>query len=131
MLIYDDVQPSEKLLVYDRGVTIAPWNDPEAVYSTQMVSYRSGDMHAPRLDDREALSLEADELIAAILYGGTVVADGRSGLRTVRILDAAERSVRSGSLPVHLNVEPSLAPVPMEVPKPIRAEPYAVDRATR
>lgn len=131
MLIYDDVQPSEKLLVYDRGVTIAPWNDPEAVYSTQMVSYRSGDMHAPRLDDREALSLEAEELIAAILYGGSVVADGRSGLRTVRILDAAERSVRSGSLPVSLGEEPSLAPVPMEVPQPIRAEPYAVERAKR
>jgi predicted dehydrogenase len=102
MMIYDDVQPSEKLLVYDRGVTIAPWDDPEALYSSQMVSYRSGDMHAPRLDDREALSLEADELIAAILYGGSVVADGASGLRTVRILDAAERSVRDGGRPVML-----------------------------
>lgn len=102
MVIYDDVQPSEKLLVYDRGVTIAPWDDPEAVYSRQMVSYRSGDMHAPRLDDREALAVESDELIRAILDGGSVIADGRSGLRTVRILEAAERSVRNGSRPVAL-----------------------------
>lgn len=113
MMIYDDVQPSEKLLVYDRGVTIAPWNDPEAVYSSQMVSYRSGDMHAPRLDDREALALEADEIVAAILHGGQVVADGRSGLRTVQILDAAERSVRSGGRPVRL--APHVAPTPIPI----------------
>jgi predicted dehydrogenase len=129
MLIYDDVQPSEKLLVYDRGVTIAPWNDPEAVYSAQMVSYRSGDMHAPRLDDREALSLEADEIIAAILYGGSVVADGHSGLRTVRILDAAERSVRNGSRPIVLSSEPRLSPVAMDLPARLASEPYAVDQA--
>jgi predicted dehydrogenase len=113
MLIYDDVQPSEKLLVYDRGVTIAPWNDPEELYTTQMVSYRSGDMHAPRLDDREALSLEAEEIIAAILYGGSVVADGHSGLRTVRILDAAERSVRSGGMPVRLTPSDGRTAIPV------------------
>jgi len=125
MLIYDDVQPSEKLLVYDRGVTIAPWEDPEAVYSSQMVSYRSGDMHAPRLDDREALSVEADELIAAILYGGSVAADGASGLRAVRILDAAERSVRDGGRPVMLlTPEQVTAAIPI-----VPADP--VDRVAR
>ena len=101
MLVYDDTSPSEKLLVYDRGVTISPWDDPEAIYN-QLVSYRSGDMHAPRLDDREALAVEADELIGAILNGGSVVADGASGLRTVRILEAAERSVRDAGRPTTL-----------------------------
>ena len=118
MLIYDDVQPSEKLLVYDRGVTIAPWNDPEELYTNQMVSYRSGDMHAPRLDDREALSLEAEEIIAAILYGGSVVADGHSGLRAVRILDAAERSVRSGGMPVRLTTADGVTPIPVVDDRP-------------
>jgi predicted dehydrogenase len=108
MVVYDDVQPSEKLLIYDRGVTIAPWDDPEAIYS-QMVSYRSGDMYAPRLDDREALSVEAEEVVQAILRGGPIVADGESGLRTVRILDAAERSVRDGGRPVQIvGAEPAL-----------------------
>jgi predicted dehydrogenase len=102
MVVYDDVQPSEKLLIYDRGVTIAPWEDPEAIYS-QMVSYRTGDMHAPRLDDREALSVEAEELIACIRQGGSPTADGASGLRTVRILEAAERSVLRGGRPVALD----------------------------
>lgn len=113
MLIYDDVQPSEKLLVYDRGVTIAPWSDPEALYSTQMVSYRSGDMHAPRLDDREALALEVDELIASILYGAPLVTDGASGLRAVRILDAAERSVRNGGVPVRLAMDDGTTAIPV------------------
>jgi predicted dehydrogenase len=115
MVIYDDVQPSEKLLVYDRGVTIAPWDDLQAVYSRQMVSYRSGDMHAPRLDDREALAVEADELVTAILDGGSVIADGASGLRAVRILEAAERSVRDGGRPVELapSERPTLTSIPI------------------
>jgi predicted dehydrogenase len=122
MLIYDDVQPSEKLLVYDRGVTIAPWNDPEALYSSQMVSYRSGDMHAPRLDDREALALEVDELIAAIMYGAPLVTDGASGLRAVRILDAAARSVRNGGVPVSLGDGAETATVPIAVEPRVAAE---------
>ena len=49
MIVYDDMQPSEKLLIYDKGVTIAPDDDPEKVYR-ELVSYRSGDVLAPRLD---------------------------------------------------------------------------------
>jgi predicted dehydrogenase len=116
MLVYDDMQPSEKLLVYDRGVTISPGDDAEKVYS-ELVSYRSGDVLAPRLDDREALAVEADELVRHILDGGTPAADAQSGLRTVRILEAAERSARDGSRPVSLawaGTEASrLAPLPI------------------
>ena len=78
MIVYDDMQPSEKLLIYDRGVTIAPDDDPEA------------------------LSVEVDEIVNCILYGGTPTADGSSGLRIVRILEAAARSARDGSHPVGL-----------------------------
>jgi predicted dehydrogenase len=97
MIVYDDMQPSEKLMVYDKGVTIAN-GDPELVYS-QLVSYRAGDVWAPKIDDREALAVEVDELIDCILKGGTPVADGAAGLRTVRILEAAAQSARSGLLP--------------------------------
>ncbi|HXG40034.1 MAG TPA: Gfo/Idh/MocA family oxidoreductase [Candidatus Limnocylindrales bacterium] len=99
MLVYDDVQPSEKLLIYDKGVSIAPWDDPEQIYS-QLVSYRSGDMRAPRLDDREPLAVEVDHLIGCLLEGGDPIADGKAGLRTVRILEAAEQSLRRHSEPV-------------------------------
>jgi predicted dehydrogenase len=96
MIVYDDMQPSEKLLIYDKGVTIAPGDDPEKVYG-ELVSYRSGDVLAPRLDDREALSVEVDEVIRCILHGGTPTSDGAAGLRTVRVLEAAARSARDGS----------------------------------
>jgi predicted dehydrogenase len=67
------------------------------------VSYRSGDVLAPRLDDREALSVEVDEVIRCILYGGTPTADGHAGLRAVRVLEAAARSARDGSHPIDLD----------------------------
>jgi predicted dehydrogenase len=101
MLVYDEMQPSEKLLIYDRGVTISPWEDPEEIYS-QLVSYRTGDVRAPRLDEREALATEVDEILAAIGGGSPPIGDAALGLRTVQILEAAERSARDGSRPVVL-----------------------------
>lgn len=102
MLVYDDMQPSEKLLVYDRGVTISPWEDPEEIYN-QLVSYRTGDVTAPRLDDREALATEVDDVVRAIRGGPPPLSDAALGLRTVQILEAAERSARDGSRPVTLD----------------------------
>jgi predicted dehydrogenase len=102
MIVYDDMQPSEKLLIYDKGVTIAPGDDPEKVYG-ELVSYRSGDVLAPRLDDREALAVEIDEVVHAILRGGPLSADGYAGLRAVTVLEAAARSARDGSMPIDLD----------------------------
>jgi predicted dehydrogenase len=96
MVVYDDVEPSEKVLVYDRGVTIDHEGDPEQVYR-QLVSYRTGDVRAPRLDDREALAFEADHLATAILTGARPDVDGHAGLRAVRVLAAAELSARTRS----------------------------------
>src|SRR5690606_24724656 len=56
MIVYDDIESSEKIKVYDRGVIVK--NGPEERYNL-LVSYRSGDMSAPRLDVTEALLLEA------------------------------------------------------------------------
>lgn len=111
MVVYDDMQPSEKLQVYDKGVTIAPWDDPEMVYS-QLVSYRSGDMWAPRLESREALAVEAEEVVSAILTGSSLVGDAEAGLRTVRVLAAAEESVQRGSQLIRLDSAGSLHAVP-------------------
>jgi predicted dehydrogenase len=129
MVVYDDMLPSEKLHVYDRGVTISPWDDREQVYE-QLVSYRTGEMRAPRLGNAEALAVEAEELIACITGGGSPVADARAGLRAVRILAAAEQSMRHGSHPVVLSSGRALTPVPMEAPTRIGVEPFGVDRAT-
>ena len=101
MVIYDDMEPSEKLKLYDRGVTITPGSGADAVYQ-QLVSYRSGDMHAPQLDMREALAVEVDHLLRCLRTGATPRADGRAGLRVVRILEAAQQSIAAGSTPIAL-----------------------------
>jgi hypothetical protein len=117
MVVYDDVQPSEKLLVYDRGVTIDHETEAEQVYR-QLVSYRTGDVRAPRLDDREALAVEADHIAAAILTGGRPDVDGHAGLRAVRILAAAEQSARTGRA-VRLGTTGDQVPLPVNGSTPV------------
>jgi predicted dehydrogenase len=92
MLVYDDAEPSEKIRIYDRGVSIEKTASPAQVYE-QFVSYRQGDMLVPQLSTREALAVEVDHLVDCILRGQTPRADGRAGLRVVRVLEAAQRQL--------------------------------------
>jgi predicted dehydrogenase len=90
MLIYDDVEGSEKVKVYDKGINIS--DSPESVYQLR-INYRAGDMWAPRLDNTEALKVEVQEFVDAITGGRKPLTDGESGLRVVRVLEAATRSM--------------------------------------
>lgn len=92
MIVYDDLEPSEKVKVYDRGVTLFP--ESEAAYEL-LVSYRSGDMWAPRLDATEGLRTEALHFIDCIENNKRPETDGQAGLRIVRIAEAAEKSLRA------------------------------------
>jgi predicted dehydrogenase len=92
MILYDDLEPSEKVKIYDKGVTIS--QSPEAVYE-MLVSYRSGDMWAPRLDAIEALQTEALHFIDCIENKKQPETDGQAGLRLVRTVEAAEKSLRA------------------------------------
>ena len=94
MMIYNDMEPSEKLKVYDKGFSISSKAAPDSALWT--VAYRSGDMHAPHIDDREALGVEVEELLGVIANGGRVLGDGLAGLRVVRVLEAAQRSIEDG-----------------------------------
>src|SRR5437764_1746423 len=96
MMIYDDMEPSEKLKVYDKGFSIVTDPTPEKEYQW-MISYRSGDMHAPKLPSREALAVAVENVIQAINGKEPLVADGRAGWRVVRILEAAQRSIVGAS----------------------------------
>jgi predicted dehydrogenase len=91
MIVYDDIEPSEKIKIYDRGVTFSPWR--EEVYQL-LVSYRSGDMWAPKLEQTEGLQREARHFIDCIENGTRPETDGGAGLRVVRLLEAAEESMR-------------------------------------
>lgn len=99
MIVYDDLEPSEKIKVYDRGVTVA--DDPEQIYQL-LIGYRAGDMWAPQLETREALRDAAEHFIRCVEAGATPTTDGLAGLRVVELLEAATRSMRLRGHPVEL-----------------------------
>jgi predicted dehydrogenase len=90
MILYDDMEPSEKVKVYDRGVEVADHEDMQRA----LISYRLGDMWAPRLEGTEALRLVAAEFVRAASTGQRPLTDGINGLNVVRILEAAEMSIK-------------------------------------
>jgi predicted dehydrogenase len=94
MIVYDDLEPSEKIKVYDKGITLNgnPQKNGERRYQA-LVGYRTGDMWAPHLDVSEALGREMREFVSCIERNETPTADGRAGLRVVRILEAASLSL--------------------------------------
>jgi len=99
MFVYDDLQPSEKLKVYDKGVSFT--DDPEQIYQMR-VGYRTGDMWAPKLDESEALKVAASDFCTAIEDKKPTLADGRLGLRVVEVIEAATSSMRGRGETVHL-----------------------------
>jgi predicted dehydrogenase len=89
--LYDDIEPSEKIKVYDHGVSFEV-SDLEARKQV-LVSYRRGDMRAPAVDNREALGVEMREIAAALRGGKPVPGMGEDGLDVVRVLEAAGKSL--------------------------------------
>ncbi len=92
MVVYDDMEPSEKIKLYNKGVET---NGKDSVYRT-LVQYRTGDMFAPHVEPTEALSLMAAEFVNSIRTGKRPLTDGQAGLNIVRILEAANQSLKSG-----------------------------------
>ena len=90
MLMWNDLEPDEKIKIYDKGVDIASG---QGVYDL-LVSYRSGDVWAPKCEQTEALKVELDYFIDCIVNDKTPMNDGAAGLRIVRLLDAAEQSLK-------------------------------------
>src|SRR6185369_763498 len=100
MIVYDDMEPSEKVKVYDKGVVIKQ-GDIDSLYKT-IVDYRTGDMVAPKLAHQEALAAEARHFLECVRTRAAPLADGLAGLRVVRILEAAQASLAQNSRPVRL-----------------------------
>lgn len=99
MIVYDDVEPSEKLKIYDKGVDVV---DSEQQVHQALVSYRLGDVWAPRLAVTEALQTELRHFVHCIETQGTPRTDGHSGLRVIRVLEAACQSMNEEGRPVAL-----------------------------
>ena len=90
MLLWNDLEADEKIKVYDRGVQM---ESREGVYDL-LVSYRSGDMWAPKIENVEALKAELAYFVGCIENGQMPFNDGMSGLRVVKMLEAAEKSLK-------------------------------------
>ena len=91
MVVWNDLEADEKVKVYDKGVQITAR---EGVYDL-LVSYRSGDMWAPRVEQSEALKNECQYFVNCILDGKDPFNDGYAGLKVVKMLEAADKSIKS------------------------------------
>jgi len=90
MVVWNDLEADEKIKIYDKGVQMT---NGEGVYKL-LVSYRSGDMWAPRIEQVEALQVEAAYFVDCILNDQKPLNDGAAGLRVVRMLEAADESLK-------------------------------------
>lgn len=100
MITYDDLQSSEKVKVYDKGISFT--DDPKEIYEMR-VGYRTGDMWAPRLDSTEALRVEGEHFLDCIENDKTPLSDGSLGLRVVELIEAATRSMNERGRSVLVN----------------------------
>lgn len=92
MIVYDDMEPSEKVKIYDKGVSYS--EKKEDVYQ-MLVQYRSGDMLAPKLDSTEALKLVSKEFLDSINENRKSLTDAESGLKVVKLLQASTESMKN------------------------------------
>ena len=99
MITYDDLEPSEKVKIYDKGVSFT--DNPEQIQEMR-VGYRTGDMWAPKLDGSEALRRAGQHFVDCIGSGATPETDGRLGLRVVELIEAATSSMRGRGETVYI-----------------------------
>jgi predicted dehydrogenase len=99
MVLFDDLEASEKVKVYDRGISVNA--SPENVYQ-MLVGYRTGDMWAPQLAIREALHAEAAHFVECVAQSRAPITDGAAGLRVVRLLEAATQSMKEQGRPIRV-----------------------------
>jgi predicted dehydrogenase len=97
MVVWNDLEADEKLKVYDKGVEVK-----NGGIHDLLVSYRAGDMWAPKIEQTEALAAEAKYFIECIQTNRRPFNDGAAGLRVVRLLEAADRSLKERGKPIQL-----------------------------
>ncbi|OPX18429.1 oxidoreductase [candidate division WOR-3 bacterium 4484_100] len=100
MIVFDDVEPVEKIKVYDKGVEVTTR---EGIYKT-LIQYRTGDMTSPQYDTTEPLMSVVDEFIQSIKNNRRPLTDGWAGLKIVKIMEAAEYSIKNKGQIIELDV---------------------------
>jgi predicted dehydrogenase len=101
MLVFDDMEATEKIWIYDKGVG-APV---DAMSFGEDLTLRFGEITAPYVPMKEPLSIEVQHFLDCCMSGETPRSDGRDGLRVVRVLEAVDESMAAGGAPVNTTVE--------------------------
>lgn len=108
MIVYNDLEPTEKIKVYDKGITL----DGSSENAHQLrIGYRAGDMWAPHIPAKEALQSEVEHFIDCVRNGAPPISSGTSGLRVVEVLEAASRSIAEHGKPVMLRLPSRVRPL--------------------
>lgn len=94
MIVYDDVEPLQKIRVYDTRVDATPAH--YDTFAEFQYSYHYGDMHAPRIEQQEPLKQECQHFIDCICNGETPLSSGDNGLGVVKVMEAASASLKNG-----------------------------------
>lgn len=102
MLVWDDLNPDEKVKIYDRGVDVKSANGGKDGIHELLVSYRSGDVHIPKLEGTEALKAEAQYFVECVEKSQEPFNNGQAGLQVVRLLEAADESIKRGGQRIEL-----------------------------
>lgn len=98
MLVWNDVIADDKIKIYNKGIDV---ENNEGLYKL-LVSYRSGDMWAPKVEQTEALRLEVEYFVACITNNKTPYNDGHAGLRVVRLLEACDESLKNNAKMIYM-----------------------------
>jgi predicted dehydrogenase len=99
MIVYNDLEPSEKIRIYDTGYEHKTEEDKTKI----LVDYRTGDVHIPKINGQEALLGVANDFIQSILQKKQPIAHAYLGLEVVKILEASQQSIKSGGKEIKLN----------------------------
>ena len=98
MIVYNDLEPSDKLSVYNKGVGVVK----NKFSSSDLVKYKIGDTYLPNLRNREALGLAVNEFLSSIIKNKMPITDGDGGFNVVKILEAADKSINNNGKPIRL-----------------------------
>ena len=104
MIVYDDVEPLEKIKIYDARVEVPPHYDTFAEFQ---YAYHYGDIYIPYIKQEEPLKAECQHFLDCIRSGATPISSGKQGLQLVRILEAASSSLQNGGAAMDLSGDTS------------------------
>jgi predicted dehydrogenase len=97
MAVFDDMQASEKVRIYDKGAEVEGY-----VSFGEAISIRTGDIVIPKIDGKEPLSLECQHFVDCVVDNKKPMSSGQEGLAVTEILEAGQKSLEQGGVPVQI-----------------------------